>query len=286
MKCAWMRLLVASLFLFLVTDIWAAAAAPVAEAQPELRVGILPYLSTERLLARYAPLRAYLVRVLQRPVRLLTAPSFATYIERARRYEYDLYLTAPHFAALAESESHYQRVSRLERELDASIVVRQDDPVQTLADLQGKRVAMPDPLAIVTLMGEEALRNAGLEVGKTVQIFHAPSHNAAVLAVANGQADAAVVSNAVYESMPADVRARVRVIERTAKVPHMMLMESPKSSAADYEAIKHAILNFGASAEGKAFFQETGYIGMLPISDSDMNRAKPYADAIHQGRAP
>lgn len=268
-------------FFFVTTDSLAADA--VRESPPELRIGILPYMSTERLMARYTPLRIYLQRALQRPVRLTTAPTFASYLERARHYEYDLYLTAPHFAVLAETESQYRRVSHFQRELDASFVVRQDAPVRTLADLKGKRVTTPDPLAIVTLMGEEALRHAGLEIDKTVEVVHAPSHNAAVLAVANGQADAAVMSTSVYESMPADIRARVRVIDRTPMVPNIMFMASPKSVDSDYQAIKSAVANFGTSEEGKAFFQETGYIGMTPVSDLDMDRVRPYANALRQG---
>lgn len=249
----------------------------------ELRFGILPYMSTERLMARYTPLRIYLQRVLKRPVRLMTAPTFASYCERARHYEYDLYLTAPHFAVLAETESQYQRLSHFQRELDASFVVRQDAPEHVLADLKGKRVTTPDSLAIVSLMAEEALRQAGLEIDKTVEVVHAPSHNAAVLAVANGQADAAVVSSSVYESMSADIRARMKVIERTPMVPNIMFMASPKLADAEYQAIKDAMANFAASEEGKAFFRETGYIGMTPITDLDMDRVRPYANAIRQG---
>jgi len=275
------KFLLWSVFFFATTDSLAANA--VRESPAELRIGVLPYMSTERLMARYTPLRIYLQRVLQRPVRLMTAPTFASYLERARHYEYDLYLTAPHFAVLAETESQYQRVSHFQRELDASFVVLQDAPVRTLADLKGKRVTTPDSLAIVTAMAEDALRHAGLEIDKTVEVVHAPSHNAAVLAVANGQSDAAVVSSSVFESMSADIRARVRVLDRTPKVPNIMFMASPKSVDADYQAIKSAMENFGESEEGKAFFLETGYIGMAPISDFDMDRVRPYANALRPG---
>ena len=282
----WKKLLTCSLALF---SFWAikAEAGPQENAQvAELRVGILPYMSTQSLLMRYAPLHDYLERVLHRPVRLLTAPTFANFIERARHHDYDLYVTAPHFAVLAEQQSHYRRVARLQRELDGSFIVRQGAREQSVADLKGKRVGTPDPLAIITLMGEEALRGAGLEIGKTVRVVHFPSHNAAILAVANGQVEAAIVSSPVFESMSSKVRAEVRVLERTQRVPHIMLMASPQLSSAEYESLTTAILNFGDNKEGISYFNDTGYAGFLPIRDSDVGRAQPYADAILTGSHP
>ena len=67
--------------------------------QRPLQFGLLPYVSTRKLFAVYTPMKRYLEKTLKRSVRMSTAPDFATYIERARRGEYDLYHTAPHFAA-------------------------------------------------------------------------------------------------------------------------------------------------------------------------------------------
>jgi len=195
-------------------------------------------------------------------------------------------ITAPHFAVLAEQESHYRRVARLQRELDGSFIVRQRGSEQNIADLTGKRVGTPDPLAIITLMGEETLRNAGLKIGKTVHVIHFPSHNAAILAVANGQVEAAIVSSPVFESIPSKVRAEIRVLARTKRVPHIMLMASPQLSNTEYESLTTTILNFGDSKEGRSYFNDTGYAGFLPIRDSDIERAKPYVKAISTGSHP
>jgi len=89
---SWEKLIICSLVLLSVGAIKAEAALQENAQVTEFRVGILPYMSTQSLLARYAPLRDYLERVLRRPVRLLTAPTFANIIERARHYEYDLYI--------------------------------------------------------------------------------------------------------------------------------------------------------------------------------------------------
>lgn len=247
-----------------------------------LRVGLLPYLSTQRLLDSYAPLRDYLESALHRPVILITAPSFEMYVNRASQYEYDLYLTAPHFAALAESQSGYRRVSRLLRELDGSLIVARGGPVKTIADLKGRTVTTPDRLAIITMLGEALLQENNLMPGKDVTVQYTPSHNNAIVAVASGRADAAVVSGAVFDTMPLDVKERLEILTHTSKVPHMMFMASPKISLPDYLALRQAMLQFNASGAGKRFFDKSGYGDMGEIGDEQMRQLQPYIAILQQ----
>ncbi len=99
-----------------------------ATEKPPLQMGLLPYLSGERLFEYFLPMKDYLEAQLQRRIVLSTAPDFKTYVQRAARGDYDIYQTAPHFALLAETEHGYQRVSRLTRELDGDVIVRRDHP--------------------------------------------------------------------------------------------------------------------------------------------------------------
>ena len=261
--------------------------AMVAQADPgptakPLRVGLLPYLSTQRLLDSYAPLRDYLETALHRPVILITAPSFDVYVNRAGQYEYDLYLTAPHFAALAESQSGYKRVSRLLRELDGSLIVARGGPVKTIADLKGRVVATPDRLAIITMLGEALLQDNQLIPGKDVTVQYTPSHNNAIVAVASGQADAAVASGAVFDTMAPDVKDKLEILTHTGKVPHMMFMASPKIPDPDYQALRQAMLKFNAAGAGKVFFEKSGYGDMGEIGDAQMRQLRPYISILQQ----
>jgi phosphonate transport system substrate-binding protein len=247
-----------------------------------LRVGLLPYLSTEKLLMRFAPLKAYLESSLHRPVILETAPNFESYIDRAGHYQYDLYLAAPHIAALAETDFHYRRVSRLMRELHCAIVVRNDGSVKSLKDLRGRIVTTPSDTAIVTMLGEKLLSDNKLVAGKNITVEHTPSHNNAIIAVANGRADAAMTSAAVFETMPKDVRDRLDILITTEKVPHMMFMASPKLPEAEYQELTRVMLLFTAAGPGKEFFQSTGYGDMGKITDQKMKQLSPYVKTLKQ----
>lgn len=239
-----------------------------------IKIGLLPYLSPDLLMSRYAPLIDYVGQQLHLKPLPETAPNFPTYVKRAAGYEYDLYVTAPHFAALAEEKYGYKRIARLTRELDGAMVVHVDSDLQSIEQLSGKKLATPDHLAIITILGELALQEHGIEPEKDIQIVSAPSHNTALLEVIAKRADAAVVSAAVYESMQPKLKSQLRLIYSTQKVPHMMFLASPEIPEWEYNDLKKAILDYTATGAGEKFFKESGYINMEPITDDDMTRMK------------
>lgn len=258
----------------------AGATEPGAQNLRPLQFGLLPYVSTRKLFTSYLPIKEYLERTLGRKVVVSTAPDFKTYLARTRAGEYDLYHTAPHFAALAERDWGYRRVSRFTRELDGSFVVAGDGRVQRIEDLRGGVVRVPDPLAIISMLGEHSLREHGLVPGADVDVRFSPSHNNAVLAVVRGEAAAAVTSAAVFEKMAPEVRVKLRVLASTQKVPHMMFMAGPRLSDDEYHELRQAMLAFTATGEGKVFFQETGYGDMVDISDATMDTLAPFLDEL------
>lgn len=250
-------------------------------SQSPLVVGILPYLSPAALLKTWKPFIEYLEEHTERPVKVASAPDFRTYVKRAATGYYDVYQTAPHFALLAEKKYHYRRLARLKRELDGAIVVSRQSKAVSLNDLRGRIFATPDKLAIVTLLAELTLSAHGLTPHRDVQMKYTPSHNNALIAVIEGTADAAVTSTAVFERMSEERKRQLRLLTRTSKVPHMMIMAGPAVSESEYQALLGIILGFTAKGPGKAFFEESGYGDMVRIRDRDMARLMPILSMLN-----
>ena len=258
---------------------WALAAwltVPVSAAElPPLQMGVLPYLSSERLFEVFLPMKDYLETQLKRRIVLSTAPNFKTYAQRAARGEYDIYQTAPHFALLAETEQGYRRVARLTRELEGDIVVRHDGPVQRVEDLRGRTVITPDALAITSMLGEQLLLDHGVRA-VDYRRLRSTSHNNAIMTVYRREADAAFTSAAVFERLAPEVKRALRVLAKTRSVPHMMVMAHPRLSPPEYERLKSALLAFTRDGPGRKFFETTGYGDIGPIADADMERLRPF----------
>lgn len=258
---------------FFVAWLWVPA---FAAEPPPLQMGVLPYLSSERLFEYFLPMKDYLEVQLKRRIVMSTAPDFKTYVQRAARGDYDIYQTAPHFALLAEVEQGYRRVSRLTRDLNGDVVVRRDNPVQRPEDLRGRTVITPDALAITSMLGEELLRDRGLTPGRDYRLVRTSSHNNAIMTVYRGGADAAFSAVEVIEKLAPEVRRELRILTKTRRVPHMMVMAHPRLSPAEYEHLRLALLAFTRDGPGRKFFEATGYGDMAPIADTDMARLRPF----------
>ena len=250
--------------------------APVSGAQPPLQMGLLPYLSSERLFEYFLPMKDYLEVKLKRRIVLSTAPNFKTYALRAARGDYDIYQTAPHFALLAEVEYGYRRVSRLTRDLNGDVVVRRDSPMRRIEDLRGRIIITPDALAIASMLGEELLKDHGLMSTKNYHLVRTASHNNAIMTVYRSQADAAFSSVEVLEKLPPEITRELRILAKTRQVPHMMIMAHRRMPRAEYLRLKTALLAFTRAGPGQKFFETTGYGDMGPITDADMDRLKPF----------
>lgn len=247
-----------------------------------LRVGMLPSLSLQKLFYRFKPLQAYLKKTLHRPVVLLTATDFETYMKRASKYEYDLYFAAPHMAALAEADSGYRRVSMFTRDLSGYLIVRRTGPIKNIEDLKGRTVSVPEPLAIITMMGEVLLEKHHLYPGKNVRMDYTSTHNNAILALSTGKADAAVVSSAIFDIARPEIRDKLKILATTTSVSHLMFMASPKLPKQEYRQLKQAMLHFTAKGPGKEFFRRAPYGDMTEIHNADMQNMQAYIKKLKQ----
>ena len=222
-------------------------------------------------------MRLYLERQLGRPVVLLTAPDFRTFYDRTRKGNYDLVITPPHLARLAETESGYVPLVTYQNGLDALLLVAKDGPIKALADLRGKAIGMPDLLALAPMAGRRWLEQRGLRAGTDYTLRISAPHNTAVLSVMRGDTDAAMVGSGPYRLMPAELRAGVRVLANMGTVINATFMANPRLSTEERARIKESLLAFAnESPAGQKFVKDNGFGGMKPLSSLDLKTMDTY----------
>jgi phosphonate transport system substrate-binding protein len=241
-----------------------------------LVLGIFPYLNAHKLYRVYLPIKHRLEQALNRPVILITAPDYRSFLERTAAGDYDLVVTAPHFALLAEQESGFRRVAKALPRLQGALIVRREDGIKWVEDLKGKTIAMPDELAIITFLGEELLQQHDLNTEQDVRIQNVTGISRPILLVSRGQADAAVTVAGILNSMPVYVQNSLQVMEVTRDVPHIMFMASPDLDEASYHLVKGALLSFPETATGARFFRDSQLGGLDPILDEDMQALEDF----------
>ena len=252
-------------------------------ADTPLEVGVFPYLSTQAILTTYQPVRTHLEAALKRPVQLSTAQDFPAFVARTQRGDYDLVITAPHFARLAQREAGYVPIAQYTRELRGIAVVAANSPVKSIMELRGQSIAVPSRLALVSMMGLRLLAAGGLRPVRDFTLQVVSSHTSAVLSVKNGENAAALTEAIALQQMPAELARSVRVLATTGRVQNVVFLAHSRLARTERERLKTELLHFAQDTEaGRAFLKSSGNEGLRAATDKDLRELDSYMDELKE----
>jgi phosphonate transport system substrate-binding protein len=252
----------------------------VARAGDALIFGMLPYVSPGELVRYHSSLKAYLSRVLGRPVVLVTAPDFDTFRERTRRGEYDIVFTAPHLGRLAEVRDGYRPLARTMHQVQGMFVTRRDSGIRRLEDLRGKRIMMAEPYSMIFLMAQDTLRRHGLVLGRDLTLVRPRTPNNALYGPLRREADAALTGVVMWRRLEARQKDKLRLLDVTARGPGFIVLANGRVPKALAERLKQALFAFNETAEGKTDFTVRALKGFGPLTARDLLPLDPYVKAI------
>ncbi|WP_296809265.1 PhnD/SsuA/transferrin family substrate-binding protein [Thiocapsa sp.] len=264
-----------------------AAAAGAAPGPDDLEIPVLPYLSTERLLSLYEPLRRHLQETLEQPVRIVTSPDYRSFVADVAQGDDLLVLNAAHMARLAEVDSGYRSILQTTNPLYALVIVRAEDPAAEVEDLRGTKIVTPDPLALITLMGHRVLREAGLTPSMDVEMPTADTHNNALMLLLGDESiRAAIISNRAYTTLDEESRARLRILADGADlggIPSIVYQTGPGHAGADRTVLTRVILHFANDTPGgRAMMQTLGHGGLREVTEADRQAIDPFLPATRE----
>jgi phosphonate transport system substrate-binding protein len=227
MRALWRWLVVCGLVVTVWGVAWGrAAAGPAAQGERPgtLRVGLIPNQAPDRVRAQYQPFQQYLSRYLGQPVELFVATDYAGVVEALANDRLDVaYFGGLTYVQAERRANLYPIVTEIDRETGTSkyysaIIVPADSPVQTVAELRGRRFAFGDINSTSgSLYPRIMLDRAGIGDFTNPQLFlYTGGHDATVLAVANKTVDGGGVErrimNRLFASGQADPNS-VRIID-------------------------------------------------------------------------
>ncbi|MDJ0772387.1 MAG: phosphonate ABC transporter substrate-binding protein [Mastigocoleus sp. MO_167.B18] len=180
------------------------------ESKKEIVMGLIPIENNEETIEKFEPMRVFLEKRLERPVKVFTATDYAGVIEAMKRDKVDIAWFGPLSYVLAEKEADAEafavgvRKSTGLSTYKSIFVVPGNSEVQSIQDLEGKSVAFVDPASTSgSLVPTYLVKKA---TGKMPQEFfgklsYAGGHDAAELAVKNKTVDAAADNDITYNKM-------------------------------------------------------------------------------------
>lgn len=249
----------------------------------ELVFGVYPYLTPNQIVEQYAALREHMAKSLGRSVTMVSAPDFATFIERTRKGEYDIIFTAPHMGRLAEKRDGYHRVAQTGYQIVVALVCLKDKPIQALDDLKGRAVAIGSRMSMTYQVVDHALGKRGLALENSVRVVETPSFSNVMQATLRGEADVGAVPTAVLDNIPAEQRSQVREIFRTQPTPGALVMSHPRLGEETMAKLRSALVDYKDQPAGRQFFIRSRLVDFRLLDDATMRLIDPFVAVLTTG---
>ncbi|MCP3898749.1 MAG: phosphate/phosphite/phosphonate ABC transporter substrate-binding protein [Desulfobacteraceae bacterium] len=241
-----------------------------------IKFGIFPYLNSVALFTLWDPMRIHLEKNLKQKILFETAPDYKTFVQRSSQGQYNFIITAAHFARLGQRDSGLIPLLAPKAKLFGIFVVKENSPIHSLADLKGKTIATPDPLAVITVGGIKTLKKIGITT-EDISIKSFPSHNSAIMSVQRNQFDAGLCSVKAFNVMRQTTKVNLRVVGETDRIPYpVILMAHPTKEFPKVQAVKYQLIDFfNYTEQGIKFVQKKSYIEMIMPMEAELTYFDP-----------
>lgn len=219
-----------------------------AKAQPAspLRLGVKPQFPSVELHRQWTPIAQTLAKACGQPVVFQVSLSIPQFEGQLLKGDFDIAYTNPYHAVMAKKAQGYVPLVREGKRAHKGVLVaRAESTVQTLADLEGQRIAYPAPNAFGASLCVRALLEREHQV--ETQADYVGTHSNAYRHVIVGHAAAAGGVMTTLSSEPPAISSQLRVLYETQAFAPNPIVVHPRVSAAVQACITRTLTQ-GAGA--------------------------------------
>ena len=296
------KLLTIILVLALMVSLFAGCQSGGSITPDTLEVQLIPSRDASVLDAQRKPLQDLLEAELDMPVNVTIATDYNALIEGMASEQIHVGLLATTAYVLAADEGAAEAILKsLRYDVDdmgvkqkdqplvagykAQLVVHKDSGITDVKGLAGKKIAISSFTSTSGFVWPaNLLADNGIDPESGVEWINAGGHDNAILAVYNGEADAAFTfkdARTLFEDEDnyADIQATVKFIVDTTIIPNDTISVIPNLTKKMKDAVKEAFLAIAASDNGleiiRAIYSHEGY---AEAKDSDYDEVRTYLE--------
>ncbi|WP_341280402.1 phosphate/phosphite/phosphonate ABC transporter substrate-binding protein [Paenibacillus sp. FSL H8-0537] len=266
-----------------------------------LTVQFVPSQNADTLEAKAKPLEKLLGDKLGIPVKVSVSTDYNTIIEAMASKKVDVGFLPPTAYVLAKEKGAAEVILQAQRfgvndETGAPtdqlvdfykslIVVKKDSPIQSVEELKGKKIAYQNVTSSAGFVWPAALlMDKGLNPLSDVQPVTVKGHDQGVIAVLNGDVDAAAIfqdaRNTVMKDYPT-VFEDTRVLSFTEAIPNDTISVRSDINADWAAKITQAFIDIGKDTEGHAIIKEIySHEGYVKSDDSKFDIVRQYNEKV------
>ncbi len=247
-------------------------------------LGLIPEMNVFKQTERHRPLAEYLSKKLNINVELKILPRYGNILDSFKASKMDAAFWGSFTGALAIKKLGVKPLAR-PLQLDQTstykgyLFTRKDSGIDSTAKLKGKSFAFVDRattagfLFPISILKKQGTRLADLDKYFS-SYFFTGSHDAAIMAVLNGEADAGAAKNTIFDMMAGknpDIRNKIRILAESSEVPSNTLGVRKDLDPSLTEKIKATILNMDKDPEGVKVLKEFGAVKFISTGPADFD---------------
>jgi phosphonate transport system substrate-binding protein len=251
------------------------------EAAPaRLLIGLIPEMNIFKQKQRFEVLGKYLAEKTGIPLEFTILSRYGNIIERFTAEKMDGAFFGSFTGALAIRKLGVIPLARPVN-LDHTstyqgyLLVRKDSGIKSVADMRGKRMAYVERATTAGYLFPLAFLRAN-SIGDPdnffSEFFHAGSHDAAIMAVLDGQADVGAAKHSMYDRVGENnprVAAELTIIARSPAVPSNGLCVRNTLAPSVREKLKQALLNLGKDPAAAPVLAKLGALEFIETTSAD-----------------
>jgi len=266
----------------------------------ELKIQYVPLQTGETLAAKTKSLEKLLSDKLGIPVKLSVSDNYNTIIEEMSSKKVDVSILPPTAYVLVHNKKaadvllqaqHYavkedgSNTDQLVDYYKGIIVVKKNSPISSLLDLKDKKIAWQDVASATGYIYPAVeMKKAGIDPKKDVKGITVKGNDKGVIAVLNGDVDAAAVfedaRNNVKKDFP-NIFNDTKVIYRTEGIPNDTITVRSDMDEKWKDKISQAFIDIAKDPEGlklvKDLYAHSGYV---KSNDTNFDTVREYQKAL------
>jgi len=223
-----------------------------------LKIGVIPYTDTLKILTIHQPLKEFLSSRLNREVEIYTSSSYEKFFEDTKNGEFDIVITGPHFGLLHINDG-FIPIVRYDTELRPIFVVSKDSKYSKIGDLKNTKVSLSNYLSVSSIDGIKTLIDQGFKNDLDFTLVNAKSHTSAIMSVVLGDNDAAITTYTPVKQLTDDnIKRKIRILESDFAMPHLFTIANSSLPSEIVQKNKNSIVGFSIISKRYRVFSKNG----------------------------
>lgn len=206
---------------------------------------------------KYTGLAQVLERALKQKVRIIVTREFSKLEEGMQSGKMDFVLARPSdYPARGLRDYNYQLVSTAKPDGQCYFVVPKDSPIQSLQDIRGKRIALPEKVSYMSKFCSAELMHQGFNL-ELEKVQHAREQAAVMFYLEHKLVDVGGIASYSGAAKKLEQNGQ-RVIHKSAPQPYMPLIAHARISARQIQAIRNELSKENVQDDPKGVVKTIG----------------------------